>query len=410
MLTFRFEGRSREGQPVEGTLRAESALDALRQVESRGLRPIRVEGARRGRGGSESRSGRGGGGGFFSPIRRWHLIVFTRELLTVYRSGINMLAGLDILARQAAHDALRPVILDIRSAVEAGASLSDALSRHPKLFSEFYRGAVMAGEKSGSLEEVLKEIVRYLEEQEKTANEIRTAVRYPSFVAVALAIAVTVILAFVFPRMQPLFRRFGDDLPLPTAILVGSATAVREHWVLIAAGAAAFAVALAAALRTRSVRLRADTLLLHVPLVGPVVRGVLTARLAATLSLLQRSGLPLLTALDVAAGVVRSPSFASDVRSARRAVAEGSAFGDALSECPNVPALFAQMAALGERTGRLDDLLGHVAEHYRQEVRDRLARLIATIEPLLTAALASFILFFALAIFLPYWNMIKALK
>ncbi len=405
MLTFHYEASSKDGRPVRGTLRAESALDALRKIEGQGLRPLRVDG-RRARGPKV----RAKAGLLSPPIRRWHLILFTRELLTVYRSGINILAGLEILAKEAMSERLRTVILDVRGAVEAGGSLSEAMGRHPKVFSEFYRGAVMAGEKSGSLEDVLVQILRYMEEQEKTSNEIRSAIRYPAFVLAALMVAVTVMFVFVFPRLKPLFARFGDDLPLPTKILVSSDVLVRTNGFLLLAGAGLVAAGLVVASRLAPARRRIDAALLHVPLVGPVLRGVYTARLAATLSMLQRSGMPLLQALDVAARVVRSPSFSAEMTAARRAVAEGSSLGDALAERPLVPPLFAQLASLGEKTGRLDDLLAHVAEHYRIEVRERLTRLIATIEPILTATLAGFILFLALAIFLPYWNMIKAFR
>ncbi|MBI1850609.1 MAG: type II secretion system F family protein [Planctomycetes bacterium] len=337
-------------------------------------------------------------------------IVFTRQLLTVYRSGIPLVAGLSMLAEQTENPNLRATLLALRVDVEGGSTLADAMSRHPIFFPEMYVSVIRAAEASGALEQLLGKLADSLESESRLVTEIKGQLRYPMFVVGALAFAFVVIVTFVLPRLQPLFDRFGSDLPLPTAILVALNNAVQKHGLEVAGAALALGVCIALWWRTPAAKALRDRVALKLPLVGRVYRKLLLARFAFTVGIVQRSGVPLLENLAISSRTVNNNVLAAAILDVQEAIGNGASLSSAMRQCPIFLPMVVHLAEVGEKSGQLDDMMEFVAQHFDEEVRYEVRNLTQLIEPLLTVVLGALVLGLALAIFLPYWRMLDALK
>jgi type II secretory pathway component PulF len=410
MPTFKYQARTLQGEPVAGSLWAPSEIEALREIERLGLFPLDVAAPRTASAPQRSArpaSARARGGG--RSVRR-DRIVFTRQLLTVYRSGIPLVAGLEMLAEQTENPQLRATLRALRADVEGGTTLAEAMSRHPGFFPEMYVSVVRAAEASGALDQLLGKLADSLESESRLVSEIKSQLRYPAFVVAALGLAFVVIVTFVFPRLQPLFDRFGDDLPLPTAILVGINAAVQRHGIEVLGALLVAGVLATMWWRTPAARSFRHRAALRLPLVGKVYRKLLLARFAFTVGIVQRSGVPLLENLAITSRTVNNGVLAAAILRVQDAIRSGSSLSSALRQSPIFMPMVVHLAEVGEKSGQLDDMMDFVAQHFDEEVRYEVRNLTQLIEPLLTVVLGGLVLGLALAIFLPYWRMLDALK
>lgn len=321
-----------------------------------------------------------------------------------------MVRSLKILSDQSEHKGFKQILEAIERDVEGGASLSKALNRYPKIFSDLYVNSVAAGETGGVLDLVLVRLATMLERDQQIASEVRAALRYPMMVSIAISAAVIFMLMFIVPRFAAIYGRFGKQLPLPTRVLIAAHEFLLKGWMIyIPVSAVAFFL-FRWILSTSAGRYQWDRMKLDLPIFGVLFRKIVMTRFSSMLAFLYASGLPILKALDVISRAVGNVVIKREIEQLSRSVTEGKGLAGGLEKGRYFPALVRHMIAVGEATGKLDVVLSSVVAYYEQEVQHAISGLNSLIEPLLTFVLGIVVLGLALAIFLPMWNMTQLFK
>ncbi len=405
MAAFRYRARNPAGAPQQGLLEAADLDHAIEQVRRLGLVPVRLETFEPGAPAERFRLLR-----FEKRVEPRDLILFTRQLETMLDSGLPLLSALTILHQQSTHPRLKAAIDRVRADVEQGSTLTEAMRRHPRVFPALYANLVHAGEEGGLIVPMLDRLATLLESEAETAQRIRSATFYPILIIVELLLAFTVLLKFVLPRFASLFRKFGAELPLPTRILIGLSDATERFWlpgVVLAALAAAAAVLW---IRTPRGRRWLDETLLSLPVLGPILLKASMSRVARVLSALIAGGTPIVQALTITRGVAGNRVIEEDLETMRTGVVAGTGLADSVRESRFFPPLVLKMMAVGEETGALDKMLLRVSRYYDQDVDYLVKNLSTAIEPVLLLVLGAAVLFTALAVFLPLWNLMNVFR
>jgi len=384
-VSFRYRAATLEGQAVEGTLQAPSRQAVLDQLHRQRLYPMAVEEV------TGPSSGR----------RRWRqsrssaIAVWTRNAATLVGAGMPLDRVLAFSADTAGHEGVSATLRSVQRSVQEGATLSDALSRHPRYFGPLFVAMVSAGEESGALDAVLDRLADHLDESAEFRSQVQAALLYPALMALVSAVGVTVLLVVVVPRFSAILRDVGGTLPFSTRLLVGISLVLSKAWwlwLLLLAGGA-YAIYAAA---NDPARLRAwHRQRLAWPWTGELELKFGAARLTRTLGLLLKSGIPVLSALRIARGSVPNLALGEDIARAVTVVAEGSALAPALAGV--FPPMAVQMIAVGEESGRLDDLCLRVADAYDGEVRRAMRTAVALVEPAMIILFGILVGFVALA-------------
>lgn len=399
MSRFDYKARDERGSLVTGTVEGDSRRAAYLQIDAMGLLPIAV---------SEKREDPYSLDNLlvvFQRVRYDDLIFFTRQLQTVIRAGIPMSSGLKALEEQTSNARLRTAIGEICQDLDKGHSFSEALAKHKSVFSELYVSMVRAGEVSGSLEEILDRLSGLLEFQMKTREMLKAAIRYPLFVVTALVIAFAVIIEFVIPRFAVMFRNSKVQLPLPTRILLLINDLVQAYGVYMLGCAVTLGIFIFFYLRTERGILLLDTLKLKIPLIGPIILKISMSRFATMLDNLVKAGIPLVRTLEVVSRTVGNEFIARKIMEIGGKIERGMGIVRPMQEAHIFPSLVIHLISTGEQTGSLEEMLKEVSTHYDREITYSINRLSTWIEPILTAGLAIMVLFLALAMFLPWWEM-----
>ncbi len=405
MAAFRYRARNPAGTPQQGLLEAADLDHAIEQIRRLGLVPVRLETFEPGAPAERFRLLR-----FEKRVEPRDLILFTRQLETMLDSGLPLLSALTILHQQSTHPRLKAAIDRVRADVEQGSTLTEAMRRHPRVFPALYANLVHAGEEGGLIVPMLDRLATLLESEAETAQRIRSATFYPILIIVELLLAFTVLLKFVLPRFASLFRKFGAELPLPTRILIGLSDATERFWlpgVVLAALAAAAAVLW---IRTPRGRRWLDETLLSLPVLGPILLKASMSRVARVLSALIAGGTPIVQALTITRGVAGNRVIEEDLETMRTGVVAGTGLADSVRESRFFPPLVLKMMAVGEETGALDKMLLRVSRYYDQDVDYLVKNLSTAIEPVLLLVLGAAVLFTALAVFLPLWNLMNVFR
>ena len=403
MTRYSYKGRNTQGAAVTGTMEAETSSDVALRLTKAGVVPITIDQERRRPFPKIPQFGQ-------KRVQPEELIFFTRQLGTLTRAGISLTEALGMLGTETQSESLQTTIDAIRRDVEGGANLSDALSQYPRIFSDIYVHTIRAAETGGFLDHAFTRLATMLDNALDTRRKIKAAIRYPAFVLTALAIGVSIIVIFVIPRFAILYGAFNAELPLPTRLVLAFSTAVHAVWPLVVAGIVAMVLAVRWWLNTPWGRRIWDDWKLQMPIVGPLVLKFVCARLGHTLGILTSSGVPLVQALDITARAIGNTRAARELEGARRAVEGGSSLAEPLSLSPVFPPLLADLVAVGEKTGSLDNLLSAIAEHYDTEANYTIKNLPTIIEPLLLVGISFLIFMLALAVFLPMWDMAKLIR
>jgi MSHA biogenesis protein MshG len=333
------------------------------------------------------------------------LILFSRQMHTLLRSGVPILRALGGLQESGHKPAMVRVIRDLRQSLDSGRELSAAMARHERLFSPFYVSLIRVGEATGLLEDVFLRIFHHLEFEKETRDRIRAAVRYPAFVIAAMAIALAVINIFVIPTFAKVFQNFKVELPLMTRILIAVSNFVVHFWPLMLAGAVGAIVAFKAWTATRAGRYAWDRAKLRLPIVGRIVLYATLARFARGFALCLKSGIPAVQALNVVARVTDNDYIVQRIEQMRDGVERGESVLRTATTTGIFTPMVLQMIAVGDETGELDELLFEVAQMYEGEVDYDVKNLAANIEPILIVFLAVLVLILALGVFLPIWDL-----
>ncbi|MFT7432023.1 MAG: MSHA biogenesis protein MshG [Colwellia sp.] len=346
----------------------------------------------------------------FSVISLDELIVFCRQMYALVRSGVPILRAINGMAESSTSDKLKVALTDIGSQLEGGYTLSTALSQFPKLFSPLFVSLVHVGENTGQLDGSFLKLANYLEREQDTRKRIKTALRYPSFVLGAIVIAMVILNIFVVPTFANMFAKLGADLPVTTKMLIASSNFFLNYWPHLLVGSVFGFFGLQHYLKTERGMYLWDRLKTKIPVVGGVIERSILSRFSHTFAIVLKAGVPLTTGLTLVADAVDNTYMRDKILAMRGGIESG----DSLLRSASVSKLFTplvlQMVAVGEETGRVDELLEEVGDYYEREVDYELSTLTARIEPIMIAIVAAMVLVLALGIFTPMWDMMSALK
>ena len=402
MATFCYKARDREGMAVAGVLEASDKEAVAEHIIRLGHVPVDI---------GEQAEVRDTGPSYAGWMERFRrvspeeLIYFSRQLALVISAGVPLLSALQVLASQATNEVLREAISAVADAIEGGASLSEAISNHPRIFHPLYISMIRAGEAAGALDVTLKRLAELGEYELENKARVQAATRYPKMVGGALVIAFFIVVYFVIPNFAKLFRQMGADLPLPTRLMIGFNDWLVQYWLislLVLGSVVGFTVWW---LQTETGRYWFDRVKVTVPIFGPLMAKFVLSRFSKVLATLNSSGLPILVTLDLSADTLGNTYYAEFVRKVREQVEQGQDVSGSLGRTGIFPPLLVQMVAVGEASGSLDEVLDKVSDYYDQDIDYAIKRLSTLLEPVLLCLLAGFVLFMALAVFLPMWDM-----
>jgi len=401
MSIFAYRGRSPRGDVVEGRLDAESAEQIAGRLLGAGITPIDI--------GLASEQG--------TTLRQlWialgrgkpnnsDLMMFSRQMYTITKAGVPLLRGLRGLQAAMHNDVLRDALADIVSSLESGRDLGTSFARHGDIFPPLYVNMVRVGEATGTLDTAFLRLCDYLSMEQDVHDRVKSALRYPLIVVAAVIVAIGIISVKVIPAFAPVFRVLGNNIPLPTRLIMGASSITQHYWwvILLVAGAAYFSAR--AYVGTDAGRYQWHRALLRMPLVGSLLHEAILARVTRSLAICLSAGIPALQALGTIARTTGNDCVTEAILRLRDMVERGESISRAAATAELFPALVVQMIAVGEETGELSELLGEVAEHYRRDVDYQLKNLSAVIEPALIVAVGGVVLVLALGVFLPMWDM-----
>ena len=404
-MNFSYTGRSSEGA-VSGVLEAATAGAAADTLMARGVTPLQIKQAS-----ASERAPTNAKPAF--DLQQWllpkvgpvDLLLFSRQLHTLLKSGVPILRALAGLQESAPNQRMKQTLQQVRQSLGSGLDLSMALAQHSTVFDGFYVALVRVGEMTGRLEEVFMRLFHHIEFEMFMGQQIKSALRYPMFVMIAMAAGVGVINVMVIPAFATVFKSFGAELPLATRILMATSNFTIDYgWALVLAGVAGVWL-LRRWVATAAGRLTWDRLKLRLPLAGKIIRKGMLARFARSFALSLKSGVPVEQALSVVAATVENAHIGQKVEGMRESVERGESILRAAAAAGVFTPIVLQMIAVGEETGAVDELMDEVAELYTNEVQYELKTLGQQIEPIMIIFLGVMVLVLALGVFLPVWDL-----
>jgi len=397
MPRYHYKARTAEGRSVEGDLDSpdEKSLDA--ELQRQGMVLLEA-----GKGGAPARRTAGRN----LSMAQTDLIFFTMELSTSYGAGLPLLGTLEDMSETAETPAVRALAAGLAEHVKGGASLAEALSAFPKAFPNLFVELVGAAERTGKLEEIFKDLVRFLEWQKEVKGQIVSATVYPASLFGAVVMLALVLTLFVFPRFLSTFAAMGGELPMPTQILLGINEVVQHQWPVLLGAAVGLPTGYMVLRRLPPVRWRIDYAKVKAPVFGPLITKVLMSRFSHNLGMMISSGLDFGSSLALCERLMGNVVLANVVAEAKSAVEQGRPLSDAMSRGGFVPSLVRRMLKLGETTGELEKSLEAVSTYYDKEVPRAIKRMFGVVEPLLLMFMAGMVLFMASAVLLPLYSML----
>lgn len=336
-----------------------------------------------------------------------NIVTFTRQLATMIRAGMTFTVSLDTLSQQTENPTLRGVVVQLKKDVEGGLAFSDALARHPRVFSELYVNMIKAGEAGGVLDEILERLIFIAEREGETRSRLRAALTYPTVVVSVAVLVIGFLAVVVFPRFMGVFSASGVALPLPTRILLAVSGFVQSRWWVILGGILIIVFSFRGYSKTEGGGFIIDRIKLKIPIFGLLIKKLVVARFARILSTLHGSGVPILSALEIVEKTIGNIVISRVVENVRTSVREGESIAEPLRISKVFPPMVVHMITIGEESGALDKMLTEVADTYDREVDYALRNVTAALEPILIVIMGIIVAFIALSLFLPYFDMVK---
>ena len=346
----------------------------------------------------------------FRKVKPEEVIVFSQQLSTLYRAGLPLLSGLKGLRDQTVNTKFKEILEEIGLQVEGGETLFGAMSKHPDVFSVVYLNMVRAGETSGRLGESLDRYVTLADRELRSRQKVNEATRYPKIVIFSVIIAFIVLLVFVIPRFAQVFAQFNTTLPLPTRIMIGINNLFQHYWYLILPVFLLIPILVKRYINTEKGRVFWDGLKTRIPGLGRLFVIAALSRFAHTFVMLNKSGIPILQTLEITSTTINNVIISQSIEEIGRQVREGRSLADSMRKSGRFTPLVIQMVDVGETTGTLDEMLIRITEYYDIELENAIKKMTTYIEPALTLFMGVVVLFLALAVFLPWWNMAKVFK
>ena len=408
MTLYSYTAINENGTQVKGEVDAESIALAQDIIAGRGQIPESVKK----KSGSNQESG-----GFMqalndamTPVKPREIILFTKQFKTLIQAGVSMLQILSIMEAQTENKRLKRIIGQIASDIREGASLHIAFERHKKVFSALYCSMIQAGESSGSLPDVLDRLIYIIEHENKVKSDIKAAMRYPIIVCCFLGVAFVVLLTFVIPKFVGIFQSAGIELPLPTKICMVLYQILHDYWLIMTVAFIVIFFVLGKILRTEAGKYTLDMFFMKTPLIGPLYVKSAMSRFASIFAILQSSGVTVLESMDILTQTIGNAAITREFIKVKELLTEGRGISQPLRQAKYFTPMVINMVAIGEESGNLDEMLQEIAVHYDAEVEYSTKGLSEAVGPILTVGLAAVVGFFALAIFLPMWDLTKMVK
>ena len=396
MPTFAYVVKDKAGKTHSGSLEVQSRNALIEQLWKQEFVVLSIE---------ERAAGKGAILKIGQPkVKAEHLVIFSRQLATMVDSGIPIAPSLDVLADQMEDRHFKQMLKKIRDDIEAGSGLSEALGRHPKAFSDFFVNMVRAGESSGRLDEILDRVASYLEKITALQRKVQASLFYPAFVSVLAFGITTFLLIVIVPKFKEIFQSLGGELPLATQLLLNLSEFMGKYLALEVFALIGLIAGLRAYVNTPGGRLWFDRISLKVPIIGKLLQKVFIARFSRTLATLVKSGVPILSSLEIVAKTAGNKVVERAVMAARASIKEGENIADPLAHSRVFPTMVTRMIAVGEKTGELEKMLTKIADFYENEVDAAVTALTSLIEPLVIAVLGVVIGGIVVALFMPIFK------
>jgi len=405
MAAFQYAGRGADGAEIKGVIDAPNESAAAGLLLQRGVTPIRISASAAG---VSFDAGKLFKGLFAEKVQPIDVMLFSRQLYTLLRSGVPILRALAGLQESMTNPAMKAVLQDVRESLQGGRELSASLARHPRVFTPFYLAMVRVGEMTGLLEDIFLRLYEHLDFERFMREQVRSALRYPTFVIIAMAGAIMVVNLFVIPAFAQVFKNLNAQLPLMTRVLMGFSELMVNYWYLLFGGTVAAIFGFRHWASTKEGRLRWDEMKLGFPVAGKIIRKATLARFSRSFALASKSGVPITQALSNVALTVDNVFIARKIEGMRETVERGDTVLKAAIGAKVFTPVVLQMIAVGEESGALDEMMGEIAEMYQREVEYELKTLAQQIEPILIVFLGVLVLVLAMGIFLPIWDLGKA--
>ncbi len=400
MPIFKYRVRDRSGRLINGTIESNSLEMAGDQLYRLGYLPVEIEEAKERTLPTIPN--------IFTHMKKINLedlVLFSQQLSTLYKAGLPILSSLKSIKDQMDNKKFTEILEKVCRDIEVGSTLHGAMSKHPQAFPSIFVNMVRAGETSGRLGEILDRFVSLGERELRTRQRLKEAMRYPKIVVISILIAFVILISFVIPRFASTFQQFNTPLPFPTRIMIMINKIFHSYWYVALIVIVVLGFIFKRISREEKWKIFWDRLKIRIPILGPLFIKIALTRFSYTFGILNRSGIPILQSIEITAKTLNNVILAQSVEEIGQKVKEGSTLSEAVRESGLFPPLIIQMISVGETTGALDEMLMRVTEYYDVEIDNALKKLPTYLEPALTLILGIFVLFLALAVFLPWWNL-----
>jgi type IV pilus assembly protein PilC len=395
MPSFTYTARAINGDLRTATLEAPSRDEVLAQLKRQRLVVIKVDEAEK----KVKAAGK---------VKMRDIVIFTRQFSTMINAGLPLVQALDILSKQSESKALQQVTRAVVFDVESGHTVADALSNHPKAFTDLYVNMVAAGEAGGILDTILMRLATFLEKNDALVRKVKGAMIYPGVIMSVAAIAILVLLWKVIPVFEGMFASVGMPLPLPTRIVIGASRFLNTYWWALIAGAVGFFFSIKRYYATNGGKLVIDRFMLHVPVLGDVLRKSAVSRFTRTLGTLISSGVSILDGLEITAKTSGNRVVQDAIMASRASIAGGDTIAAPLQKTAVFPPMVISMIAVGEQTGGLDEMLTKIADFYDEEVDAAVSGLLSLLEPIMIVFLGIVVGGMVVSMYLPIFDMVNA--
>ncbi len=398
MPTFTYTARNSNGDLKSATIDAPTRDDAVAQLRRQRLTIVKVDESK-----STPKKSLG-------SIKMRDIVIFTRQFSTMINAGLPLVQALDILARQSENKALQAVVREVVFDVESGNTVADAMKKHPKAFSDLYTNMVAAGEAGGILDTILNRLAIFMEKNDALIRKVKGAMIYPTVIMCVAALCIVILLWKVIPVFASMFGSVGMTLPLPTRFVIAASGFLNDYWWAILGGTAGFAYFLKQYYATSNGQLVIDRFLLHVPVLGDVLRKSAVSRFTRTLGTLISSGVSILDGLEITARTSGNRVVQDAIMGSRASIAGGETIAGPLQKSEVFPPMVISMIAVGEQTGGLDEMLTKIADFYDDEVDAAVSALLSLLEPIMIVFLGVVVGGMIVAMYLPIFDMVNAVK
>lgn len=400
MPKFSWEGKNRAGQVQKGEMEATDAATVTSTLRRQGVQPSKIK---------EMGKGLNFELKLFQPgISSKDLVVFTRTFATMIDAGLPLVQCLDILSKQQENPTFKKILFEVKESVESGSTFADALKKHPKAFDSLYCNLVAAGEIGGILDTILNRLAAYIEKALKLKKQVKSAMTYPTTIVGIALVVISVILIFVIPAFEAMFKDFGGELPMPTQIVINISNII-QHYILVIIGViVAVFIGFKKYYASKFGRAKCDAIALKLPVFGILIRKVAVAKFTRTLGTMISSGVPILDGLEIVAKTAGNTTVENAIYGVKKSISEGKTIAEPLEKSGVFPSMVCQMINVGEQSGSLDTMLNKIADFYDDEVDDAVSNLTAMMEPLLMLFLGTTVGGLVVAMYLPIFKLAGA--